>query len=986
MHTLTYSLLISLSTLGAEPESAPLPPDKAVAAMKLPEGFRVRLCASEPEMVKPIAMTTDERGRVWVVESHSYPNWITDGKPGKDRILIFEDRKGEGRFDACTVFLDNGTNLSGIALGHGGVWLCAVPNLLFIPVKPGEDKPAGPARVVLDGWSLKAKHNVFNSLTWGPDGWLYGCNGILSESSVGKPGTPENDRVRMNCGVWRYHPIDTRFEAFAHGTTNPWGLDFDDHGEMFITNCVIKHIFHVPPGAHFVRMFGQDINPHSYGLIESCADHIHWAGGEWTSSRGGKGAHDQPGGGHAHAGALVYLGDNWPDEYRNRVLMCNIHGNRLNQDILERHGSGYIAKHAKDFMMANDPWFRGLVLCAAADGGVYVADWCDTGECHNYKEVSPRGRIYKVTFGQPKPMDVDLAKLDDRQLVALQKHKNDWYVRHARRLLQERAAAKTLDKGTRKLLLKMFDDERDVTRKLRALWALHVIGGFGEDGLRLGSHKDEIVRAWAVRLALDHAKLDDKVIAEIKQIAKQEKSPVVLLALAGGLQRPGIREHRYSIAQELVAKPDLDPNLSLMIWYGIEPIVLQNTGASRERPVGEHLLFQARSPMLREYIARRLASTGNVEHLAGITESLAEEEYLIVEADVLRGMQRALVGQRLSKAPQGWSELRKRLMTSKSAEVRQRTLILSGVFADPEALAALRKYAADAKEEAVMRQTALQTLIEVKADGVPALLRELLQDAGLRGPAIRGLAAVNDPETPALILGLYGKLSDDEKRDAVATLVSRPAYAFALLDAVEKEKVPRRDVSVFTARQIVNLKDKKLTERLNSVWGTIATGPTEDKAKLLAKFKAMSPPDLLAKADRSQGRALFAKTCANCHILFNEGTKLGPDLTGSQRANPEYLLSKLIDPSFAVPRDYQMVVVETKAGRIISGIVTAETAQTLTLQTQNEVINLAKTDVESRTPTRQSLMPEGMLDHLKEEEVRALIAYLSGTGQVPLPK
>jgi putative membrane-bound dehydrogenase-like protein len=290
--------------------------------MTLPDGFRATLFAGEPDLIKPIAMTMDDRGRLWVVESHSYPNWITDGGEGHDRILIFEDRKGTGHFDSCKVFWDRGTNLSGIALGFGGVWLCATPNLLFVPVAADGDRPASPPVVVLDGWDLKAKHNVFNGLTWGPDGWLYGCNGILSNSRVGAPGTPDDRRVALNCGVWRYHPTRRTVEAFAHGTTNPWGLDFDDRGEMFITNCVIKHLWHVVPGAHFQRMFGQDLNPYCYGLMESCADHIHWAGGDWTTSRGGQGAHGESGGGHAHVGAMIYLGDNWPDAYRGHVLKC----------------------------------------------------------------------------------------------------------------------------------------------------------------------------------------------------------------------------------------------------------------------------------------------------------------------------------------------------------------------------------------------------------------------------------------------------------------------------------------------------------------------------------------------------------------------------------------------------------------------------------------------------------------------------------------
>ncbi len=261
MHLLAIGLLLAAAadTDLALPD-APTPTDQAAAKMTLPDGFHASLFAGEPDVTKPIAMTLDDRGRLWVAESHCYPHWKTDGSDGDDRILIFEDRKGTGHFDSRKVFTDHATNLSGIAVGFGGVWLCSTPNLIYIPLKPNGDEPAGPPRVVLDGWDLKAKHNVFNQLVWGPDGWLYGCNGILSNSRVGKPGTPDADRVALNCGVWRYHPVTEKFEVFALGTTNPWGLDFDDRGEAFITNCVIKHLFHVIPGAHYQRMFGPDLD------------------------------------------------------------------------------------------------------------------------------------------------------------------------------------------------------------------------------------------------------------------------------------------------------------------------------------------------------------------------------------------------------------------------------------------------------------------------------------------------------------------------------------------------------------------------------------------------------------------------------------------------------------------------------------------------------------------------------------------------------
>src|SRR5438876_7746207 len=274
LHTSHFALRTS-PCLGAEPENAPLPLVETAQRMTVPEGFHVTLFAGEPDVVQPIAMTTDERGRLWVVECLSYPMWQTNAASGRDRVLIFEDHDGDGHFDTRRVVWDKGRNLSGIAIGFGGVWLCSAPELIFIPDRNHDDVPDGPPQVMLDGWSLEAKHNIVNGLTWGPDGWLYGCHGILSDSKVGRPGAPGAERMTINCGVWRFHPTRRVFEVVAHGSTNPWGIAFDDYGQMFIANCVIKHLFHVIPGARYERMYGQDMNPNSFRLIESCADHIH---------------------------------------------------------------------------------------------------------------------------------------------------------------------------------------------------------------------------------------------------------------------------------------------------------------------------------------------------------------------------------------------------------------------------------------------------------------------------------------------------------------------------------------------------------------------------------------------------------------------------------------------------------------------------------------------------------------------------------------
>jgi putative heme-binding domain-containing protein len=370
--------------------------------------------------------------------------------------------------------------------------------------------------------------------------------------------------------------------------------------------------------------------------------------------------------------------------------------------------------------------------------------------------------------------------------------------------------------------------------------------------------------------------------------------------------------------------------------------------------------------------------------LTPLVRILTESDDAAVQLDVLRGMHEALQGRRSVIAPEGWSAVYRKLSESKNAEVREKVLQLSVLFGDPQALAALRQTAADAKGDATTRRNALQTLVEKQPPDLLPLLRKLLSDRALRGLALRGLASYSDPETPPLILEHYAAFTDAEKADAIATLASRPKYALALLDAMEKGQVPRRDLSAFTVRQLLTFNDKNLSERLTKVWGSIRP-PSQEKAEQLAKYKAMTPPDALKKADRKHGRLLFSRTCASCHTLFGEGGKIGPDLTGSQRANPEYLLTKLLDPSAVVARDYQMTVITTKAGRTVSGLVKEEAEKTLTLQTQNEVVRLEKSDIEERNRSPQSMMPDGLLAMLSPAEVRDLIAYLSGPGQVQLP-
>ncbi len=375
----------------------PLLPDEAARTMRVPEGFRVTLFAGEPDVMQPIGFCIDDRGRLWVAEAYNYPNHGT--KPG-DRIVILEDTDGDGRHDKRTVFYEGLNYVTGIEVGFGGAWVMSPPSMYFIPDRDGDDVPDHKPEVVLDGFGNHANaHNLANGFAWGPDGWLYGTHGRTNWSMIGKPGSEQADRQLFDGGVYRYHPVRDVWEPFADGTTNPWGIDWNDVGDAFVCNCVNPHLFQVIQGAHYEPWRGRKSSEFAYQRIDTIADHLHFVGLGNIRSGLGSDAEDAAGGGHAHCGTMIYLGDNFPAKYRNQLFTNNIHGRRINNDLLRRSGSGYVASHGADLMRSADPWFMGVTLACGPGGEVYVSDWSDTGECHSTRDTRRHtGRIYRLSY------------------------------------------------------------------------------------------------------------------------------------------------------------------------------------------------------------------------------------------------------------------------------------------------------------------------------------------------------------------------------------------------------------------------------------------------------------------------------------------------------------------------------------------------------------------------------------------------------------
>ncbi|MEQ1853787.1 MAG: PVC-type heme-binding CxxCH protein, partial [Chthoniobacteraceae bacterium] len=609
----------------------PMPAEEAARTMELPPGFSCKVFAAEPDVQQPIAMAWDARGRLWVAECYTYAEnparWNTSLR---DRILIFEDKDNDGHFDKRTVFWDEGVRLTSIEIGNGGVYALCAPNLIFLPDRNGDDKPDGPEEVLLDGFNFKTiGHNIVNGLRWGPDGWLYGRHGITDTSAIGAPGTPQKDRTRMNCGIFRYEPARRKFEVVLNGGTNSWGMDWDANGELFWINTVIGHLFHGVPGAYYDRMFGTHLNPHVYETIGQTADHYHFDQGneKWADVKKGMSSKtDSLGGGHAHIGCVIYNGGTWPKEYAGRLFTCNLHGNRINVDILEREGCGFVARHGADFMQSKDKWFRGIDLSTGPDGNVFVIDWSDAGECHDNDGVHrTSGRIYKITYGANKPARTfDLATMGGVSLgeegSAAWHDGNNWWPRMVARVRADKGAQPAEPKPPQ---------------------------------LADASSSDGLVRLHA----------------------------------ASAMQRLPL-EARFTFATALAshAEDANDRQQPLMIWYGIEPAVV----AHPDQAIA--LVISSRIPTVRRLVTRRLTeeiekSPGPVDALlsAALKDGSAE-----TKADILRGMSEALKGFRQVAKPGRWDDFAKAAAPRQGDLARDVSLVFGSGRAVEEIIALIQ--------------------------------------------------------------------------------------------------------------------------------------------------------------------------------------------------------------------------------------------------------------------------------------------------------
>ncbi|MGE3777801.1 MAG: PVC-type heme-binding CxxCH protein [Pirellulaceae bacterium] len=557
-----------------QPPGPPLSPQEAIRRMKVPDGFTVELVASEPDIQNPVAMTFDERGRIWITESFEYPR--KEAGPGRDRVKVLEDTNGDGKADKVTVFAEGLNIPSGIAVGYGGVWVANAPDILFLRDTDGDGK-ADQREVVVTGFGRTDTHELPNSLTWGPDGYLYGLNGVFNHSHVEHRGR----KFDFTCALFRIHPKTRDFELFAEGTSNPWGIAWDPEGSAFVSACVIDHLWHLSETGYYLRQGGP--YPPFTWHIGSIVKHQHQLA--------------------AYCGIHYFDSDAYPAEFRDRLYMGNIHGGCINVDILRRDGSTYASEEAPDFLTANDVWFMPVVQKTGPDGCLYILDWYDRYHCYQDANADPagvdrgHGRLYRVRYRDtPRAPAFDLARESSDELIERLRSPNVFYRDIAQRLLTER-----MDDVLRsRLEAVVLDDRAGPKTRMHALWSLV---GSGKLSLpfhqQLLAHGNSSLRAWSVRAAGNYRQVDESIRRRVVELAR-DTSPDVQLQVAIAANKLDAIDP-LPVLVDVLAHSGSDKLIPHIVWQNLHPL-LATRGKEFLAEVRKHELQQ--SPNLKAILPR----------------------------------------------------------------------------------------------------------------------------------------------------------------------------------------------------------------------------------------------------------------------------------------------------------------------------------------------------------------------------------------------
>jgi putative heme-binding domain-containing protein len=980
----------------SKPPGPALSPEEAVKKMTVPDGFTVEIVASEPNIVNPVAMAFDERGRAWITESLEYPR--KSPGPGRDRVKVLEDTNNDGKMDKFTVFADGLNIPSGIAVGWGGVWVVNSPDLLFMQDTNGDGK-ADVTKTVLTGFGRTDTHELPNSLTWGPDGYLYGLNGVFNycDVSYGKdnPNYKEGQSSRkFTCAMFRVNPRTWEFEIFSEGTSNPWGIAFNPVGDAFISACVIDHLWHIAEDGYYHRQ-GGPYPPFTWKL-QSIVKHKHQKA--------------------AYCGITYMDSDVYPAEYNNRLMMGNIHGNCINVDVIEDKGSSYFGKPNDDFLSANDAWFMPVVQKVGPDGCLWVLDWYDRYHCYQDANRDPegidrlKGRLYRVRYkDSPRAGKFDLAKETDLQLVRRLESVNVYFRNIAQRLLSERLHKRlprhssasievahpllenvALGKPGGLTVQAQGNPDKEVefienpSKKvsMHALWA---IAGTGELSWLvhrdLLNHKDPDFRAWGVRIAGNMRRVDARIRSRVQELCT-DKNPRVLLQAAVAINKIENADKVKGLFDVLNAAGD-DEVIPKVVWQNLHPHIGNDPAGFLARLESD--LGTTAEGFFPRIVDRVLAEKSiGPKQIAALVKALVGNNQTSEARDLFKLIaDRAQTGQ-IGKddAAELLGSLKpvfeKTIDQSPKSPLEFDALCAAASLGDKEQGERLGTWFKSLDADENYRLRALAGMVQADTHDVNEainLVKENNVGTGFGGRILDILGRTKDAQLAPQLIETYPQLAAEVKPRAIELLTSRTGWSRDLLAAIDAKKISASDLNSTQVRKLFANPDKDLKQLVTKQWGTLRTERDPAREELINRMRRLIRT---TKGDPHRGVPVFKKLCGQCHKMYGEGQEVGPDITLNGRNSFEQLLSNVFDPSLVIGSAYQATTVLTDEGKVISGLLVEDSPQRVILKIEGGKQEIIPRDnIDEMSKSNLSLMPEGIEKQLKPQEIVDLFAYIT---------